>query len=522
MNRYSQIPTGQVHEFESATAIHETTVQLQVWCDQDPARVHYCDSLLTELNTIIQRLPPVATRRLDDHTPLMSEHPIDRTLLIMQKLDDLTLGNEGDAYIKTGVAQVQTIHQSLEFVTMREDITIFLSERGLEDSTGTVLLQRLQPFLQRYLRLADVYLDMLAQWHKSLFKLASTLLIIGQELADRGFCKPTEMGDESKTQGEIMGGTGIGEGSGKADVSNDITDESQVEGLQDQKKQEDMGHEEGQEADGAIEMDGDFTADVEETQEEDQTKRDEESPEEGPPEEEMAPLDLNDPNVVDEKLWGQEDNDQQQAKQGSGQEGENKESRGAEIVAKEQQESTPSANQKGETIGNNDSEDELQTEELPPEDMGEYTNDDGRPVDDHVDQQEPLNLPDDLDIEGQQNEAPEGLSDDGESMGDVEDNVGAEGGDTEPPDQSDEETGGRDNVEDAMVTEDQDGDHGQGENIAAKPDLREGEDANQEGGDGGQIQENAQTMNQNGVDIENKNGVSEDMAKEAQERTSQR
>jgi len=441
----------------------------------------------------------------------------------MQKLNDLTLDNEGDAYVKMGVVQVQTIHRSLEFVTMREDITIFLSERGLEGSTGTVLLQRLQPFLQRYLRLADVYLDVLARWHKSLLKLASTLLIIGQELADRGFCKPTEMEDESKRQGELMGdGTGIGEGSGKADVSNDITDESQVEGLQDQKKQEDMGPEERHEADDAIEMDGDFDADVEETQEEDQTKGDEEPPEDGPPEEEMAPLDLNDPNVVDEKLWGQEGNDQQQAKQGSCQEGENKESKDAEIVGKEQQESTPPANHKDETTsGNNDPEDELQMEELPPEDMGEHTNDDGRPVDDYVDQQEPLNLPDDLDIDDPRDETPEGLSDGGESMDDVENSVGAEDGDTKPPDQPDEETGGRDNAEDAMETENQDGNQGQGEDIAAKPDLREGEDTNQ-GGDGGQMQEGASTTNQNSVDTEDKDEVSESMATETQERTSQR
>ena len=485
--------------------------------------MHHCDSLLTELNTITQKLPSVAARRLDDLTSITSEHPIDRTLLTIQKLNDLTLGSEGDAYIKMGVAQVQMIHQSLGFVTMREDITTFLSESGLEGSTGTVLLQRLQPFLQRYLRLSDAYLDMLARWHKSLLKLTSTLLIIGQELADRGFCKPTEMGDESKRQGEIMGdGTGIGEGSGQADVSNDITDESQVEGLQDQKKQEDMVPEKENEADGAIEMDGDFDADVEETQEEDQNKGDEEPPEDDPLEEEMAPLGLNDPNVVDEKLWGQEGKNQQEEKQGSAQEGESKESKDAEIVAKEQQESTPSMNHKGETTsGDNEPEDELRMEELPPEDMGEHTNDDGRPVDDYVDQQEPLNLPDDLNIDDPRNETSEGLSDGGESMDDVEDDLGPEDRDTKPPDQSDEETSGRDNVEDAMETEDQDGNQSQGENIAAKPDLREGEDTNQ-GGDGGQIQENAQTTNENGVDTDNKDEVPESMAKEAQERSSQR
>jgi len=516
------MPTGQAQKFESATSIHETITQLQAWCDQDHATMHHCDSLLIELNTIVQRLPPVATRRPDGPTLSTSEPPIDRTLVIMQRLGDLVLGDEGDAHIKLGMAQVQTVHQSLEFVTMRDEITTFLLERGLDGGTGTVLLQRLQPFLQRYLRLADVYLGILAGWHKSLLKLASTLLIIGQELADRGFCKPTEMEAGSKQPEMVGDGTGIGEGSGKADVSKDITDESQVEGLQDQQKQEDMESEEKNEADGAIEMDGDFDAEVDETQEEAETKGEEEPPEDEPPEEEMAPLDRDDPNVVDEKLWGQEDHDQQQAKPGSAQEGESKGSNGAEIVAKAQQESMPSANHKGEIpSGNDDPDDELQMEEPQPEDMGEQMNDDGRPVDDYVDQQEPLNLPDDLHIDDPRNETAEDLSDDGESTDDVEADVGVEDGDTKPPDHTDEETGGCDNVEDAIETEDEGGDQGQGENIAAKPDLREGEGTNQ-GGDGGQMQGSAPTTNQIGVDTEDKDEGSESVAKEAQERISQR
>jgi midasin len=444
----------------------------------------------------------------------------------MQRLGDLTLGNEGDAYIKIGIAQVQTIHQSLEFVTMRNDIKTFISERGLQGGIGTVLLQRLQPFLQRYLRLADVYLDMLAGWHKSLLKLASTLLIIGQELADRGFCKPTEMEAESKQQDMVMDGTGIGEGSGKADVSKDITDESQVEGLRGQQEQEDMESEEKHEADGAIEMDGDFDADVEETKEEAKTKEEEQPLEDEPPSEEMAQLDRDDPNVVDEKLWGQEGHDQQQVKPESAQEGESKGSNDADIVAKAQQASVPPANHKGETAsGNDDPEDEMQMEEPQPEDMGEQANDDGRPVDDYVDQQEPLSLPDDLHIDDPRNDTAEGLSDDGESMddveGDVEGDVGVEDGDTKPSDHSDEETGGRDNVENAMETEGQDDEQGQGENIAAKPDLREGEGTNQSG-DGGEMQGSAPTTNQNSIDTENKDEVPKSVAKEAQERFSQR
>ena len=522
VRRYSQTFTGQAHKFESGTSIHETITQLQAWCDRDHATVHHCGSLLAELNTIAQRLPPTATRPCDSPTLPTSEPPIDRILVIMQRLGDLPLGNEGDAYIKIGIAQAQAIHQSLEFATMRDDITAFLLGRGLEGGIGTVLLQRLQPFLQRYLRLVDVYLSMLAGWHKSLLKLASTLLIIGQELADKGFCKPTEMESDSKHQEMVEDGTGIGEGSGKADVSKDITDESQVEGLRDQQKEENVESEEKDEADSAIEMDGDFGADVEETQEGAKTEEEEEPTEDEPPEEEMAQLDRDDPNVVDEKLWGQEGHDQQQVKPEPVQEGESKGSSDAEIVAKAQQTTVPPANHKGETAsGNDDPGDEIQMEEPQTEDMGEQTNHDGQPVDDYIDQEEPLSLPDDLHIDDPRNDTTEGLSDDGESMSDVEGDVGDEAGDTKPPNHSDEETSGCDNVEDATETEDQDSRQGKMENIAAKPDLGEAEGMDQ-GGAGGEMQGRAPATNQDGVDTENKEEVPESVAKEAREQVSQR
>jgi midasin len=440
----------------------------------------------------------------------------------MQRLGDLTMDNEGGAYIKTGIARVQTIHRTLEFIAMRDDIAAFLSGRGMEGSTATLLLQRLQPFLQRYLRLADIYLDTLAEWHQSLLKLTSTLLTIGQELTDRGFCKPSELGDENKGQDEGMrDGTGIGEGSGNADVSKDITDESQVEGLRDQKEQEDVKTEEKHETDGAIEMEADFDADMEETQEGDQTEVEEEPPEDEPVSEEMAPLDRGDPNVVDEKLWGQESNHQQQAELGSDQEAVSKESKDTEIVAKDQRECAPSENHKREALSaNDDPEDELQMEEAQPEDIGEQTKDDGRPVDDYVDQQEPLNLPDDLHIDDSRNETLQSISDDEDFMDGSENDVGDEEGDMNPSDHSGEETGGRDG-EDAMEIEPQDGKQEQGENITAKADLREGEGTNLEGDDG-QAEGVAPTTNQSGVETDNKDEVPESMAKEAQERTSQR
>lgn len=85
-------------------------------------------------------------------------------------------------------------------------------------------------------RLAADYVSL----HKSTAKLCGTLASTFCSLARDGFCTPppeTEQGaDKGGELQDDKAGTGIGEGEGKKDVSNEIEDEAQVLGMEDMQK----------------------------------------------------------------------------------------------------------------------------------------------------------------------------------------------------------------------------------------------------------------------------------------------
>ena len=87
-------------------------------------------------------------------------------------------------------------------------------------------------------RLAADYISL----HKSTAKLCGTLAGTFCSLARDGFCAPQPDGDQgADTGGELQddkAGTGIGEGQGKKDVSDEIEDEAQVLGLEDLQKED--------------------------------------------------------------------------------------------------------------------------------------------------------------------------------------------------------------------------------------------------------------------------------------------
>ena len=87
-------------------------------------------------------------------------------------------------------------------------------------------------------RLAADYISL----HKSTAKLCGTLAGTFCSLARDGFCAPQPDGEQGAGKGgelqDDKAGTGIGEGEGKKDVSDEIEDEAQVLGLEDLKKDE--------------------------------------------------------------------------------------------------------------------------------------------------------------------------------------------------------------------------------------------------------------------------------------------
>ena len=135
---------------------------------------------------------------------------------------------------------------------------------------------------------------------------------------EKGFGEKKSDADDGEGEGEQeeggeQGGVGMGEGQGSKDVSKEIKDMSQIEGLMGDELQQEQ-QQEVEEEDNGIEMEQDFAGAVSEMDKQ-EPKEDEEDEEK---DEDMEEMDRKmgeggeNEEVVDEKLWDEEDSDEEE------------------------------------------------------------------------------------------------------------------------------------------------------------------------------------------------------------------
>ncbi|KGL95354.1 Midasin, partial [Charadrius vociferus] len=179
------------------------------------------------------------------------------------------------------------------------------------------LLVRLKPMLCKYSDLILFYLTVSLASHRSTGKLLSVLTSIFTELAQKGFCLPKELledeAGEGATQFHDYEDGGIGDGEGKKDVSDKIESEDQAKdsfrkGEEKEKEDPDSKPDiEGE--DNAIEMSEDFEGKMHDGEQE-KKENDENSDEEEELDKQMGNLDNAEADdKLDERLWGDEDED---------------------------------------------------------------------------------------------------------------------------------------------------------------------------------------------------------------------
>ncbi|NWW44539.1 MDN1 protein, partial [Pedionomus torquatus] len=179
------------------------------------------------------------------------------------------------------------------------------------------LLVRLKPMLCKYSDLILFYLTVSLASHRSTGKLLSVLTSIFTELAQKGFCLPKELledeAGEGATQFHDYEDGGIGDGEGKKDVSDKIESEDQAKDSYqkgEEKEKEDPDSKpdiEGE--DNAIEMSEDFEGKMHDGEKE-KKENDEDSDEEEELDKQMGNLDNAEADdKLDERLWGDEDED---------------------------------------------------------------------------------------------------------------------------------------------------------------------------------------------------------------------
>jgi midasin len=315
---------------------------------------------------------------------------------------------ERDRYIEQDYHNVRNLTRLLKLNQTYDSLNDALRQLAIHGSDIQTNLQRLLPFLDLYLQLVHHQLTAHSEWTKALFKLDYVLCSVTQTIAKDGFCKPPD-GDDAGTGGdtsEVSGGMGLGAGAGAENVSKEIEEESQVEGLKGDDDEGNDPKDRKDDDDDAIEMSEDIGGSLEDVPEDEESQDDKDSDRESDadPEEQLGDLDASDPSAVDEKLWGDEKGpqDSEDKDDKTNQDHSEEKSGNSEVVAKEgeQQQQRKEKQDGDEQTADQepppDAEDEAMAEGE--EDQDNPADASGAPMDDYVQDANTLDLPDDLDL----------------------------------------------------------------------------------------------------------------------------
>ncbi|KAJ3195669.1 hypothetical protein HK101_011411 [Irineochytrium annulatum] len=239
--------------------------------------------------------------------------------------DDLTGGDASDADFGLRKNHIVATHQLFTRMLRPARISFIakalrlLADKATDGSEvvsrfaaeSAEIFGRVYPLLQQYLLVLQHRMLEFVQFHKSIGKLTYILANTFVTLFRDGFCVPKDASDDQDVGAEQEAtGTGLGDGEGAKDVSDEIEDQEQVEELKrdneasDEKQKKKMDEEEN-----AVEMDQDIDGQLEDVDEHDDVEENEREGKDGEEEleEQMGNLDDDLADIVDEQLWGGED-----------------------------------------------------------------------------------------------------------------------------------------------------------------------------------------------------------------------
>lgn len=168
------------------------------------------------------------------------------------------------------------------------------------------------------------YVAATEKFHRECCKLNYILLRVFRVLVAKGFCSDEVNNDGDAQDADEAGGTfaddqdgtGMGEGEGRNDVTDQIENEDQLLGLKNDANEESKGEDgaskqlEKEEAEKGMEMEGDFEGEMYDVpQEEEEGTHDDENDKEEL-DREMGDGNGDNEDVIDEKLWGESDNEE--------------------------------------------------------------------------------------------------------------------------------------------------------------------------------------------------------------------
>ncbi|EXJ64606.1 hypothetical protein A1O7_00943 [Cladophialophora yegresii CBS 114405] len=296
----------------------------------------------------------------------------------------------------------------------------FLSPADLE--AGKNLLVIAMPIITQFYHIYENFHNRQTATYLEVCRLALQLARSFTTLVSQGFCRPSDPAEGQEEQsGKLESGTGLGEGEGAEDISKDVQDDEDLSELARAGQKEERG-DEMEHAEDAVDMGNDDLegemGDMDEKASDDANGEDRSGDEDGNEvDEEAGSVDDLDPDAVDEKMWDDMKNESEK---------QDKEMKNDKAKGKKSDDNTAAD---GENADDGDLEGEQEEVEEGDEEGEGGERPEGEQMDAHVDEEKALDLPEELNLAGEDEMKDDEISDDGmDELSDIEDSAEQTGG----------------------------------------------------------------------------------------------
>ncbi|WWC68040.1 uncharacterized protein I206_101959 [Kwoniella pini CBS 10737] len=287
-----------------------------------PELRHLLDPVVEMARSMKRTTAPPATPSLPSDIWKKSDELIQALLVVAQQMkapSSTGVKEDESPHIPTELKDQRIFNTSLRTVEIIQRISTFLLglvNNKIASTTAPECLARILPFIEIFTESYAQSVTVHIQTVKAAYKLSYVVARLMLDLAQKGFCKPSEQSEDSSGgDGEMVEGSGMGSGTGDKNVSNEIKEESQVEGLQGEEEEEEQDEQQkgkDDEDDDAFSMDEDFEGKLDDGKEPDENEDDSgEEEEEEDHDQHVGDVDPLDPGAVDEKFWGDEEKEDQ-------------------------------------------------------------------------------------------------------------------------------------------------------------------------------------------------------------------
>ncbi|CAO1615519.1 unnamed protein product [Jaminaea pallidilutea] len=516
----SQLQTELQQTARSLPALESVCIPTHRWLQRQ------CENLRPRL--LASDSMPTGSTEDADLMEVSCNDMISSVLLVAQNVGkSSTLTQDGDTLcdkaIQLDFEKLSSLGQHLHLFEMQAKTEQCLAF-AKKTPNGLRQIRRVAPFVDSYCQMLNDHVEAAAHWHCGIQKLSLVLSSTVASLALYGFCKPPEQDDSKASdadgQGQdLEGGTGLGDGSGAQDITDQLEDDETVEELQ---KDEDADADQGAETErekNAREAGEDIDGDLDNVDANDGSDEEQGETDAAEPEEQVGDVDPLDPSAVDEKIWnGEQDDKEKQQDQGkdetnkdlSGEEGGNEDS-AAKAEGKSSDDSEApqdSASERKDRQHEEDGGKDLDEKERGDDEQADATDNDdkdiqaeddpgredeqqqqqpGRQLDDLVDQGENLDIGDDLQMSEDEGQQSDQRGDDGMSDMELPEDEAEQGQDAEPdslnedfaePEQ--ERAMDLDKLDQSRPEQDDNSDNDQSDEAAEEVAKNDGEDAIEE------------------------------------------